>query len=245
MLRTEWMESVVADIESILLPLQIIGSGSMTHNMKPAPHINEDLHQFVSDSLTILGDRPDLDVLEKCLSIAGLDTMATAHPRAEHLVPLFVALGAAGGDEKAPSPQVGWPPATSSFGLVIRLEMTNPLFFLTHILWYTLARSCFPSVAYWQRIGLWTTLPCTLFSLKMSNEVKEAAETRPRTHERRLSFLSLIETHNGASVTCVHFTVSVLSLPVCPCHPSSLECVCSCLFLSDLISYISSSRMDE
>ncbi|MEO8144446.1 MAG: class III extradiol ring-cleavage dioxygenase, partial [Betaproteobacteria bacterium] len=78
----------------------ILGSGHMTHNLRersnsgPAPYALE-FQDWVKQRI----DRHELDELAdyRRLSANGV----RAHPTDEHFLPLFVALGAAGGDYKA------------------------------------------------------------------------------------------------------------------------------------------------
>jgi 4,5-DOPA dioxygenase extradiol len=71
----------------------IIGSGFLTHNLKlfgvPAPEWAQEFERWVVDALLKQDVEALLQVMERAPSAR------LAHPRTEHLVPLFIALGAA------------------------------------------------------------------------------------------------------------------------------------------------------
>lgn len=82
----------------------IVGSGFTTHNLRAVdmsqaadaspPSWSEEFDQWLSESLKT-GDLDGLIDFERTAPAAFL-----AHPRTEHFAPLFVALGAAGGDAR-------------------------------------------------------------------------------------------------------------------------------------------------
>jgi len=81
----------------------IIGSGSSTHNFNPDEKSNETFMKALASVLTdgkiCYEDRVKQSVLEW----AKLPHARDAHPQEDHLVPLFVAVGAAGGGAGAGS----------------------------------------------------------------------------------------------------------------------------------------------
>ncbi|WP_426702498.1 dioxygenase [Rhodanobacter sp. Col0626] len=82
----------------------VIGSGSMTHNL-------HDLGAGFSDERQAPYVKPFIDWIEQKLAAGNIDALLDyrrrapfaerAHPTDEHLLPLFVALGAAGADARA------------------------------------------------------------------------------------------------------------------------------------------------